>query len=99
MFPDRAADDDDVAPFGDDVLPACRRLPEAELVLDLLQQLGIPAVHDRELHEFAPPLQIRQVRARGPRTGTDHPETKLRHRPCAPFCLDSAEAEATRRAR
>src|SRR3989442_11791204 len=99
MFPDRATDDDDVTPFGDDVFPARRRHAESELFFDLLEELGVPAVHDREVDLFAPPLQIRQVGAHGPRAGADHSETKLGHRLCAPLCLEPAEPEATRPAR
>src|SRR5438309_7398349 len=97
--PDRAADDDDVTPFGDDVFPVGRRLAEAELFLDLPHQLRIPAVHDREVDELAPPFEIRQVGAHGPRARADHSETKLRHRSCAPLCLEPADGEATRHAR
>jgi hypothetical protein len=62
----RTADHDDVRLRLDHVAPVARRRLEAELVLDPLQQVGVPAVDDRELDLIPVCSEVREMRADGP---------------------------------
>ena len=79
MLPDRSADDDDVAVFGDDVFPSRRRQAETEFALDPVQELGVPPIDDGELEDITPSFQVGEMGADRPRAGTDHSQTKLGH--------------------
>ena len=76
----RAADHDDVGLGLEDLAPIRGRLLEAELVLDPPQQVRVPPVHDRELDLVLMGLEVRQMRADGPRSRADDAQTQLRHR-------------------
>jgi hypothetical protein len=75
-----AADHDDVRALLDDVAPVGSGLGEPEVLLDLGKEVGIPTVDDRELDLVGVTLEVRQMRADGPGSGADDPETELRHR-------------------
>ena len=79
--PRRAGHDHDVRPGGDDLMPVGRGVLEAIGLLDAAQQLGVSAVHDEKVDVagIAPSHQVRQVRAHGPGTRTDHADPWPRH--------------------
>ncbi len=73
MVAGRAADHDDVGALLDDVVPIGRGLREPEILLDLREEFGIPAVDDGELDLVSVTLEVRQMRADGPGSGADDP--------------------------
>jgi len=73
----RAGDEADVDARVDYVAVVLARDPEAEVVLDLLQELGPLPRHAHELDLVAPLREVRQVGRDRPRARTDHPQPQL----------------------